>query len=82
MTTPDPTTVTVYSMPNCHQCEATKNALNKKNIPHKVIDVTENPKSLTHIKGLGYLQAPVVEGPTGHWSGFRPDLILQLAQHQ
>lgn len=55
-----------------------------------VIDVSEDEKSLEHIKELGYLQAPVVVPSFDkiivdekgervvHWSGYRPDLLDQL----
>ncbi len=53
------------------------------------MDVTENPGALEFIKGLGYLQAPVVytSGPideeteswhTLHWSGYQPDAIAAI----
>jgi glutaredoxin-like protein NrdH len=31
------------------------------------------------VRGLGYLQAPVVVAGDTHWSGFRPDQISALA---
>ncbi len=31
------------------------------------------------VRGLGYLQAPVVIAGDEHWSGFRPDQINALA---
>ncbi len=73
-------TVTVYTKPACVQCNATYRALDKKGIEYKVIDVTEDSAALEHVRTLGYMQAPVVETETEHWSGFRPDKIALISQ--
>lgn len=70
--------VTVYSKPSCVQCTATYRALDSKGIAYVVVDLTETPDALETVKGLGYLQAPVVVTGESHWSGFRPDLIQGL----
>lgn len=70
--------VTVYSKPSCAQCTATYRALDSKGIAYVVVDLTETPDALETVKGLGYLQAPVVVTGESHWSGFRPDLIQGL----
>ena len=77
--------ITLYTKPDCVQCEQTKRLFEREGIkPETVIDVTEDDAALAHIKDLGYLQAPVVvlkddEGAvTQHWSGFRPDIIMQM----
>lgn len=73
--------VTVYSKPSCVQCNATYRALDAKGINYRVIDLAADEAATEFVKGLGYLQAPVVvtdEG--GHWSGFRPDKIAELSQ--
>ncbi|WP_314216613.1 glutaredoxin-like protein NrdH [Pseudarthrobacter equi] len=72
--------VTVYTRPGCVQCDATERALDKKGIGHLTVDVTKDPEVLERIKALGYMQAPVVVTDQGHWSGFRPDKIEELAQ--
>lgn len=71
--------VTVYSKPNCVQCDATKRALNKAGIAYDVIDFTEDDDARATAVSLGYLQAPVVITSEDHWSGFRPDKIKALA---
>lgn len=71
--------VTVYTKPGCVQCNATYRALDKKGIPYEKVDISEDPNALERIRALGYLQAPVVESSIGHWSGFRPDRIEELA---
>ena len=45
-----------------------------------VIDMSVDAEALELVKGLGYLQAPVVVTDEDHWSGFRPDKINELAE--
>jgi len=71
--------VTVYTKPSCVQCTATYRALNAKGIEFEIFDVSVDDKALQAVKDLGYLQAPVVITDEGHWSGFRPDKIDELA---
>ncbi|HLP22446.1 MAG TPA: glutaredoxin-like protein NrdH [Microbacteriaceae bacterium] len=72
-------TVTVYTKPSCVQCTATYRALDSKGVEYEVIDLSEDANALETVKELGYLQAPVVVTDEGHWSGFRPDKIDELA---
>lgn len=71
--------VTVYTKPDCVQCNATYRALDKEGIGYSIVDLTENPSARDRVMGLGYLQAPVVVAGDQHWSGFRPDRIAALA---
>jgi hypothetical protein len=44
--------------------------------------LSTSPKILRlmrHTDSGEYLQAPVVDTPTAHWSGFRPDRLSSLA---
>ena len=70
--------ITVYSKPNCVQCDATYRALNKHGLEYEVIDITQDEEALQTVKALGYQQAPVVFVNGDHWSGFRPDKIKAL----
>ena len=72
-------TVTVYTKPSCVQCTATYRALDSKGVEYEVVDISEDAAALETVKGLGYLQAPVVITDEDHWSGFRPDKIDELA---
>ncbi|MEV6219780.1 glutaredoxin domain-containing protein [Nocardia sp. NPDC051833] len=71
--------ITVYTRPNCQPCRATKRKLEQLEAAYTLIDVTEYPDALDQIRGLGYLQAPVVVARVGdeefHWGGFSPDKI-------
>jgi len=71
--------VTVYAKPLCVQCDATKRALNKAEIPYDLVDITEDDDARAEVKALGYVQAPVVITAEEHWGGFRPDKIKALA---
>lgn len=72
--------VTVYSKNQCQQCDATYRALDRKGIEYTVVNVVEDPDAKAYVESLGYLQAPVVVAGDTHWSGFRPDMVLQLAE--
>ncbi|QRJ60469.1 glutaredoxin-like protein NrdH [Corynebacterium macginleyi] len=71
--------ITVYTKPACVQCNATKKALDRAGLEYSVVDVTVDNEARDYIMALGYVQAPVVEAHGEHWSGFRPDLIKNLA---
>ena len=75
----EPSSITVYSKPDCVQCDATYRALNKHGLDYAVIDITRDEEALQTVKDLGYQQAPVVFADGDHWSGFRPDKIKSLA---
>ena len=69
----------VYSKPACVQCNATYRALDERGIAYSVVNMSEDVDALAFVKGLGYLQAPVVVSDGEHWSGYRPDKIDALA---
>ena len=71
--------ITVYSKPACVQCTATTRALDARGVTYNVIDLTKDDSAMTRVAELGYRQAPVVVAGSNHWSGFRPDMIAQLA---
>lgn len=72
--------ITVYTKPDCVQCNGVFRALKKAEIDYRPIDVSTDPEAFDHIMSLGYRQVPVVVvGPDQHFGGFRPDRIAQLA---
>ena len=75
-------TVTVYSKPACVQCTMTYRAHDNAGVTYTVVDVTLNAAALEYVsEDLGYSAAPiVVVDEHNHWSGFRPDRIVALAQ--
>ena len=76
---PEIMSITVYTKPSCVQCNATYRALDAKGIEYEIHDLSEDASALEQVKALGYMQAPVVVTDEGHWSGFRPDKIDELA---
>ena len=77
---------TVYTKPDCPQCDRTKEYFDSKGIPYTVVDITEVPAALVYItEELGYSQAPVVVNNADdqdHWSGARMDKLVQAARNQ
>lgn len=75
---------TVYSKPRCVQCNATYRALDKAEIDHLTVDLSEDADAFAFVTGdLGHSAAPVVVVRDGeeivkHWSGFRPDYIAGI----
>lgn len=68
----------VYEKPHCPQCNMTKHAMDKNNIPFETAPLTDD--LIEQFKKEGIMQAPVVvtEGKT--WGGFQPDLIKELRE--
>ncbi|AUX73523.1 glutaredoxin-like protein NrdH [Erwinia pyrifoliae] len=71
--------IIIYTKDNCVQCNATKNALDKKGIDYQLINLDHEPAHAETLRSLGYRQVPVVVAEQEHWSGFRPDKILALS---
>lgn len=71
--------ITVYTKPNCVQCNATYKALDKQGIAYETVDITLDSEARDFVMALGYLQAPVVVAGDQHWAGFRPDKVKMLA---
>ena len=72
--------ITVYTKPNCPQCEATKRQLTRQGLAFEVIDLTQDPSALDTLREAGFMQAPVVMTGDDFWSGYRPDKIRALAK--
>ena len=71
-------TVTVYTLPNCIQCDITKKYLDRHEVKYSVVDMSLDLQSAKVVADLGYKQAPVVVYDKFHWSGFRPDKVKAL----
>jgi glutaredoxin-like protein NrdH len=72
-------TVTVYSKPACVQCTATYRALDRIGVSYEIVDISEDADALDRVRGLGYMQVPVVVAGERHWAGFRPDMIGSIS---
>lgn len=71
---------TVYTKPQCVQCDMTKRLLDKIGVEYQTVDIIENPAELDRLIAMGYRAAPVVVTATGDsWAGFQPEKINSLA---
>ncbi|KRE76274.1 glutaredoxin family protein [Arthrobacter sp. Soil762] len=79
------TEYTVYTKPECPNCDKTKAYFESKGITYMAVDITENPAALEYItEELGYAQAPVVQNNADdqdHWSGLRRDKLVQASMN-
>jgi len=69
---------TVYTKPNCVQCDMTKRYMDKNGIDYDTVDITQNEAALEMILQMGFSSAPVVISDSGAWAGFQPDKINLL----
>lgn len=63
--------VTVYTNPNCVQCDMTKKQMDKLKIEYTVVDLSQDSESLKMVTDLGFTSAPVVITDTDKWAGFK-----------
>ncbi|OYQ66745.1 glutaredoxin-like protein NrdH [Aerococcus sp. 1KP-2016] len=72
--------VTVYTKPNCMQCNFTKKYLTEKEIEFQTIDVTESAEALAKVKNMGFQAVPVIVAEDQEaFYGFQPDRLAKLA---
>ena len=74
--------ITVYTLPNCVQCNQTKKLLDRLELSYVTVNLTQDEKAYRFVtEQLGYKSAPVVvvkdeDGQVvDHWSGFEPERI-------
>lgn len=74
---------TVYTRKGCGPCTGTKLHMNRRGVPHDLIDVTGNQALEDMLRAEGYREMPVVKPAYGKpWTGYRPDLIDALASRE
>jgi glutaredoxin len=73
--------ITLWTKPNCPQCEMTKKQFDNRGIIYQVKRLDRSPKATARFIELGLLAAPIVETDTKRWSGFRLDKIKSLEHH-
>lgn len=74
--------ITVYSKPNCMQCEMTKRYMQRENIKFSAVDVEKDEIAAKTLLLHDYMSLPVVtvNGFDNSWCGFRPDRIEELKE--
>lgn len=73
--------ITVFTTPNCVQCQATKRQFDRLGIRYYEVALEKHPELIGQFKEQGHTQAPIVVTDTKVWSGFRLDKIKSLAHH-
>lgn len=70
--------VTLYTLPDCVGCNATKRALNKAGVEYEEINLQERPELVETFKQQGLSQAPIVETKDGQrWAGYNPGKLRE-----
>lgn len=73
--------VTVYTNPQCVQCDMTKRQFDKLGVVYSVVDLASVPDKVEEFKALGFMSAPIVTTDIKVWSGFKPAKIQSLVTH-
>ena len=71
--------MSLYSTPQCMQCNFTKHYFEKNTVEFTVKDVFESEEALAEVKELGFQSLPVIVADgVEPFFGFRPDLLEKL----
>lgn len=73
--------ITVWTLPNCVQCQQTKRQFNQLGIHFEEKSLESDPFKMDYFRSKGLLTAPIVETDIKEWAGFRLDKIRSLAAH-
>lgn len=71
--------VVVYSTKRCMGCKWTIQTLARAGVDHEVVELEADPGAVALLKAMGFTSAPVVSTGDRWWSGYRPDLLRQIA---
>ena len=74
-------TITLWTKPNCVQCETTKREFDRRCIIYKTSRLDKSPKAVDRFLELGLTSAPIVETDDRRWGGFRLEKIKSLETH-
>lgn len=73
--------ITVYSKPNCMQCDFTKKHLDRMGLEYQAVDVTTDQQALDEVQQMGFHGLPVVVADgVAPWTGYRPDELDKLGE--
>lgn len=73
--------ITVYSKPNCPQCELTKRDMDILGIEYQTVDITKNEEKLQELISMGFKSAPVVQTGSMCWAGYNQEKIKGLVHY-
>lgn len=72
-------TITVFTLPECVQCDSTKRMLDRAGVEYSTIDLSQDDESMAKVRSLGYQSAPIVYiDENRHWSGFRMERLKNI----
>lgn len=72
--------VTVYTKPQCPQCDQTKKYLDKNGVEYSTVDLTQDADAMKKVVDLGFASAPVVITDNDQWAGFKFDRLKTLVE--
>ena len=70
--------ITIYSKPDCMQCEFAKRYLDDRGVKYEEIDVFKDDKGLAMLRDAGYTQMPVVDIDGDKHTGFHPEILAKV----
>jgi glutaredoxin-like protein NrdH len=73
------TPITVYTKPECVQCNAVFRTLDRLSIEYRRVDISTDPEAREYVMALGCRPPSSTPAPNNHHSGFRPDQLKALA---
>ena len=72
-------TITVYTKPNCVQCDSTKRYLDSHSVEYTTVDITADEAAYKSVVDMGFSSVPVVVTETAKWAGFKYDQLVKAA---
>lgn len=73
-------TITIYTKPNCMQCEQTKKFLDRSNVSYKTVDISQDSEAYSLVTEMGFQSAPVVVTDIDKWAGFKVEKLNQTIE--
>ena len=70
---------TIYTKPNCGDCEKTTSMLDNLGVKYEKIDISVDKDALAFLKNNGFRAAPVVFNNGESWAGFNESKIRSIA---
>ena len=70
--------ILVYTKPNCQPCKATKRHLKRMGLEFEELDASNSLVAL-EVERMGFKSLPVIVAGEIKFSGYRPDLLGELA---
>lgn len=74
--------ITIYTNPNCAQCDQTKRFLEKNKIKYEARMLADSPEIQPLIEQRGYRVAPIVVTSDDDWSGFKIDKLNEYVEKE